>query len=119
VRRNDDLVREILLQLEASDQSIFHESSKGDGATPQESQRRHYHRELMKDAGLITYSQKSQYRLTNAGHDYLEAIRDEGIWIKTKSAVLETGGNATLEILKQLASGLLRKQIEDRTGIKL
>jgi hypothetical protein len=57
--------------------------------------------------------------LTGAGHDYLDAIRDDGIWQQTKEAVAETGGSATLEILKSLAIGLLKKKIAQHTGIEL
>ena len=32
-------------------------------------------------------------------------LRDKGIWEKTKKAVTETGGNATLEMVKIIASG--------------
>lgn len=74
---------------------------------------------LLTDAGLMIQVGHSSYRLTNEGHDYLESIRDEGIWSKTKKAVAETGGNATLEIIKDLAIGFLKKQISDRTGIDL
>ncbi|MDP3961387.1 MAG: DUF2513 domain-containing protein [Pseudorhodobacter sp.] len=41
--------------------------------------------------------------ITFDGHDYLDAIRDEGIWQKTKKAVVDTGGNATVEILNACA----------------
>ena len=59
------------------------------------------------------------FRMTNQGHDYLDAIRDNGIWTKTKAAVAETGGSATLEIVKALALGFLKKKIETHTGIQL
>ena len=88
--------------------------------------------DLLADAGFLTFSEDSSnpnltpdeisekyVRITNAGHDYLDAVRNEGIWKRTKGAVIEQGGNATLEIVKALATGFLRKQIEERTGIKL
>ncbi len=56
---------------------------------------------------------------TSSGHDYVDAIRDEGIWAKTKTAVAQNGGNATIAIMRDLAVGFLRKQISDRTGIQL
>ena len=52
----------------------------------------------MYDAGYITEESNEVYRLTSQGHDFIESIRDEGIWNKTKAMVSETGGNATLEI---------------------
>ena len=96
-----------------------------------------YHIELLADAGFVLKSgeridppgrggttlqgrriiKSFALRVTNSGHDYLNAIRDEGIWNKTKQAVAETGGSATLEIIKSLATCFLKKKIEQHTGI--
>ena len=59
------------------------------------------------------------YRLSNDGHDFLKAIRSDGVWSQTKKIVAESGGNATLELIKTLATSFLKKEIEDRTGLKL
>lgn len=40
-------------------------------------------------------------RLTWDGHDYVEAIRDEGRWQKVKDWIKSTGKILTLETLKQ------------------
>ena len=73
----------------------------------------------MSDEGLVAEVSDGTFRLTSAGHDYLGAIRSEGIWQETKSVVAETGGSATLEIMKQLAIGFLKKKLEEHTDIKL
>lgn len=57
--------------------------------------------------------------ITFAGHDYLDAIRNEGIWEQTKNAVAETGGGAALDIVKAVATGFLKKQLEKHTGLEL
>jgi hypothetical protein len=82
-------------------------------------QRERYHVLLMMDAGLVTCVCRGIVRLTNSGHDYLEAIRDDGVWSRTRAAVAETGGSATLEIIKSLAMGFLKSKIEKHTGIQL
>ncbi len=84
---------------------------------PLEKRRRQYHVELLCDAGLMCPVGRGTYRLTHQGHDFLDAMRDEGIWSRTKDAVAQSGGNATLEIVKTIATGFLKKQIRDRTGI--
>ena len=81
--------------------------------------RERYHILLLIDAGLLTEVGKGTFRITNSGHDYLEAIRDEGIWSKTKAVVAETGGSTTLELVKKLAMGFLNAKIEHYTGMKL
>ncbi|WP_051692521.1 DUF2513 domain-containing protein [Thioclava pacifica] len=76
---------------------------------------------LMKDAGWVSGKDPTMgyFRLTFAGHEFLNATRDVGIWAKTKEVVAKEGGSATLDVIKALAIGLLRQQIENRTGLKL
>lgn len=49
---------------------------------------------------------------------FLDSVRDPETWWRTKKAAAGAGG-FTLDLLKDLAKGLIRKQIEDRTGVKL
>ena len=112
MKRNDDLIRELLLEMEASEEWFFVVDYD------EEDQAREYHLKLLGDMGLLSFG-KHSYRLTAAGHDFLDAVRDDGLWKKTKDAVAETGGNATLEIIFSLAKGFLKKKISQHTGIEL
>jgi hypothetical protein len=56
--------------------------------------------------------------LTPAGHDFLDSVRDPQTWAKTKKAAVGAGG-FTVDLLKGLAKGFIKKQIEEKTGIKL
>lgn len=47
-----------------------------------------------------------------------ESHRDPDVWDRTKAGALQAGG-FTVELLKDLAKGFVKKQIEDRTGISL
>jgi len=85
-----------------------------------------YQIDLMKQAGFVDADSHAisrilpgRVRISFAGHDYLDAVRDEGIWAQTKEAVKETGGSATIEIAKTLALGFLKKKISQHTGIEL
>jgi Hypothetical protein (DUF2513) len=49
--------------------------------------------------------------LTWQGHDYLDAVRNVEIWAKTKTALLKVGGTAGFEIIKQLASAIIKQQL--------
>jgi hypothetical protein len=42
-------------------------------------------------------------RLTNAGHDFLDSIRDERVLAKVKTRLAEVGGQAALHVIKTLA----------------
>ena len=117
MKRDQDYLRELLFEFEAQPDWLI-VAFNAMNASPEQRQRL-YHVQLLGDAGLVTEVGRSTCRLTNSGHDYIEAIRDEGVWSKTKAAVAETGGSATLEIVKSLAMGFLKKKIEKHTGITM
>jgi hypothetical protein len=56
--------------------------------------------------------------LTPAGHDFLDSVRDPKIWEKTRKGA-EAAGGFTVDLLKDLAKGFVKKQIEEYTGVKL
>ena len=43
-----------------------------------------YHVNLICDAGFMTQISNSGFRMTNQGHDYLDAIRSDTIWARQK-----------------------------------
>ena len=121
-RRDLDRIRDILLRAEAEPMDATDEFNLGyvdfsDNISPDDA----YQLGLLRDAGLVEGKDANLgfFRITSAGHDYIDAIRDLGIWDKTKSAVAETGGSVTLEIVKTLAIGYLKTELEKRTGLKL
>ena len=98
MKRDQDFIRELLFEFEEAE-DFYIDGSEVMGISRDEV-RRVYHIKLLKDAGFLADLDEGMFRLTNSGHDYIEAIRDEGVWSKTKAAVAETGGSATLEIVK-------------------
>lgn len=129
MKREMDLIRELLLKLEslpAETGAVF----CFDGNEPElavegfSSDQIRYHLDLLREACLIE-SPGSQpmlgvtfERLTWRGHDFLDSIRSPAVWAKTKKGA-EAAGGFTVELLKDLATGLIRKQIEEYTGVKL
>jgi len=57
-------------------------------------------------------------RLTVEGAEFLESVRDERIWKATKDGATAARG-FTLELLKALGKGLLKKRIQELTGVEL
>lgn len=51
------------------------------------------------------------YRLTSNGYDYLDAVREPSIWQKTTNKLLEVGGTATLDVVKDVASSFIRSYL--------
>lgn len=133
MKRDADLIRQLLLRIEAQrlgvggavDQVLTLSASKPplclEGEDPDEVQ---YNMRLLAEAGYLQMP-KTQFTgsfnirgLTWAGHDFLDSVRDEDVWRKTKDGALKAGG-FTFDLIKDLAKGFLKKQIEDRTGLKL
>jgi DNA-binding transcriptional ArsR family regulator len=113
-----DLVREILLQVEAAPAN----QDVGSVDVPSYSQDVvHEHIELLSDRGLIEANirragsgEKRVYyvyikRLTWEGHDFLENARNEEVWAQTKAIVKEKGGSASFEVVTSLLSQVALK----------
>ena len=47
-------------------------------------------------------------RLTSAGCDYIDSIRDARVWNKVKEKLSSIGGSATLEIVKSIAISCIK-----------
>jgi hypothetical protein len=56
--------------------------------------------------------------ITWSGRDFLDSIRDPTIWEETKKGAEKVGG-FSLELLGALAKGLIKKKIEEHTGVQL
>ena len=118
MKRDMDLVRNLLLGIEERDRGDGNWTSFGDLTLPEGTETPEpmvqEHLRLLLEAGLIeamvdnTWSSRAvrPIRLTWAGHDFLAAIRDEGVWSSTKEAVGKVGGTAALETWRAAATAL-------------
>ncbi|HEY5345044.1 MAG TPA: DUF2513 domain-containing protein [Verrucomicrobiae bacterium] len=80
-----------------------------------------YNYQIMDDAGLIVanFTKDSSgvaagatvYRLTWAGHDFLDATRDSKIWKMAKEQILKPGGSWTFSILLEWLKQEAQKRI--------
>lgn len=128
--RNMDLIRELLLRLESlpTNLSSIYLLKPGDNETQIDgysADQIDYHLSLISEAGLIESGRSAAVmngymfkRLSWAGHDFLDSIRDPDVWAKTKRGA-EAAGGFTVDLLKDLAKGFIRKQVEEYTGIKI
>jgi hypothetical protein len=129
MKRDMDLIRELLLKLEAFPMrmgGIATISPDADEiAVPgYDSAQIDYHLGQIRRAGFIDEGGSRPMSgigfrcLTWEGHDFLDSVRDPKIWTKTKDGALAAGG-FTVDLLKDLAKGFVKKQIEERTGVTL
>lgn len=116
MKRDDDYIRQMLMDMEASD-DIHMVAALHINASP-EGLKRHEHAELLCDAGLFQRVNKGVYRMTNQGHDYLAAIRSDTVWSKTKQGAAKVGG-ASLGMLKDIALAYVKQEAAQKLGIDL
>lgn len=119
MKRDLDLIRQILLKIEADTSTRLSLRSFTDD--PKQFPVISFHLELLLDANFIvakplrgigqSYTDFYIRRLTNSGCDYLDSIRDSKIWDKTKDKLLSVGGSATLEVVKAVASGIVKSTL--------
>ncbi|MGI6260162.1 MAG: DUF2513 domain-containing protein [Anaerolineaceae bacterium] len=79
-----------------------------------------YHQKLLLDDDYIIgehfidiVGEQSFYpeRLTNKGHDFLEKIKNDTAWNKTKATILEKGGGFALDIVNSLITAVIKAQL--------
>lgn len=109
MQRDLDLVRSILLRIEGADGTLRLGDFVSDAYTDAVVA---YHLQLMENRGLIDASFARDWSgsvvtasikgLTWEGADYLDAIRDDGLWRKTKDA-LKGAGAVTFGAVKEVA----------------
>ena len=105
MKRDMDLVRDILFELEKQDGSGSWMTVVLEGHSEDEI---NYHLLLLKDAGFLeaavlqdgVRAMVQPIRLTWSGHDFLNAARSNKLWEGAKEFVLKTSGTVTLEGLK-------------------
>lgn len=101
MRRDDDYMRQILLDMEASPNWQF-EGSSGVMAPDDQARKRAYHIGLLLDGGLLTKLDPNGHgvRMTSQGHDFLEVTRQSDAWNAVKAASRKLGGATASMMLR-------------------
>ncbi len=109
MKRDIDLVRDILIAMEANAHGFFAQMPAIAGRSDEEIG---YHAHLMSQAGLITAADATSLdgaspsaiplSITWAGHDFIDAARDDTIWNKSRSGVLSSRLSFTFDLLKEV-----------------
>jgi hypothetical protein len=132
MKRDLDLIRELLLQLEprpVPETGIEWLASEACPVTGRSTAEIGYHLSLLEQAGFVDaggpdvgirqgVSGIAFRGLSWAGHDFLESVRNPDVWNKTRKVTTAVGG-MTVQLLADLAKGFIKRQIEDHTGVKL
>lgn len=117
MKRNLDLIRDILLYIENSNQTSF--TTDDFFSLCKDSTELAYNIHLICSAGLVKangavtsdspfpFPLYRIYYLTNYGCDYIDSIREQTVWNKTKELLLKVGGSASLEVVKMVATKIV------------
>lgn len=109
MKRDMDLIRKILLELEKKESITSWTTITIDGYRDDQV---NYHIGLLDEAGFIEAERylDGQYMVRNLtweGHEFLENAKNDTIWTKAKEFIKEKGGSVSLgimtEILKKIA----------------
>nr|WP_309501304.1 DUF2513 domain-containing protein [uncultured Roseovarius sp.] len=117
MKRDRDFIRDLLFRYEDDDDWLHLMVGDTSGATEDE-RRENYHMQLMMDEGLLVQVGSASFRMTSYGHDYLEAIRDDTVWDKAKKSTAKAGG-ASLRLIYDVASAILKQKVADTLGLPL
>lgn len=123
MKRNLDLMRDILLFVENSDKPLLLESDMA-SLCPSQSELA-YNVYLLVDAGFLDAEKILRlgsiveplpsyriYHLTSLGCDYLDSVRSHSVWEQTKNKLKESGTSATLQVISEIASGIILSLVE-------
>ena len=121
MKRDMDLVREILLRIEKGERP---EGLISNIKKPKDEV--YYHIKIMSDFGLInaeiitamnkvspgpSFVVANIAGLTWEGYDFLDDIRNETVWKKTQAQIKKTTGTASLEMVKEVAKTFVREML--------
>lgn len=119
MERDEDLIRDLLLRVEEGPPHDFHFADRSEHEV-------NYHLALLVEANYLrgevvrtgtpdrgktnVYSVHVQH-LTMEGHDFLDAIRDEGVWAKTKERAQQVAESVPLSVLKEVAIEIVKNGV--------
>ena len=119
MKRDMDLVRKLVLLAEDCPSGQVPNNSNIESYTIEQIQ---YHNYLLVDSGLakgidVTSNcddlpQWLVLHLTSAGHDFADAARNDSIWNKAKSLVVEKAGAVSIEVMKGLLVDLAKNALQ-------
>lgn len=108
MKRDMELVRKILLETEQYPKGTGWLNVEIAGYSKADVS---YHVKILSQAGLLTAQDLTTRdgfcwmptSLTWDGHEFLDAVRNDTVWTKTKDLVKEKGGSVPFEVIKALA----------------
>ena len=118
MKRDLDLIRKILLALESQEHGFFQEPLVIDGHSEEQIG---YHVHLLGEAGLLKVGDHTHLQslspeafpvsITWAGHEFIDAAKDESVWAKAKAKVLKPAGGVAFDVLLEWLKAEAKRQL--------
>jgi len=117
MKRDLDMLRTIMLKIETSNKAV-HLTDLTDNRADRPTIL--FHVQLLNDAKFIDCRMLNVVnnngdciinRLTSAGCDYLDSVRNDSVWDKVKERLVSIGGSASLSVIKMIADGVIAANI--------
>ncbi len=119
MKRDMELIRKILFFLEARDEHKAELDLPIDGY---DTTTLRYHVLLLAQAGLVDFEPERTktgrvirahvFGLNWAGHEFLDAVRNEKVWRKLLKYAKDKGGSLPFDLVKVLGTELLKRSLE-------
>lgn len=119
MKRDMELCRKILFAIEEQHTGLAIYDLKIEGYTPEHIA---YHCKILHEAGFISdyeplYASDELQDfavggLTWTGNDFLDRIREDTIWNKTKTTIIKGGLSMTVDVIKQVSTAILSAMTE-------
>lgn len=117
MRRDDELIRRLMLRLEDMPPGITTLGGELSDVEP-DSAKLAEHLQLLIDHNFIEGRNSGGLmpgadafvvvRITAGGHDFINALRNDTVWRKTKDKVASVGGSVSLGTLTEVASAVAK-----------
>lgn len=132
MKRDMDLIRKLLIQVEGgqrSFQTLDKETAEILGADPGEALSKEetanlaHHLDLLQDAGFVEFTRASGgiwivTRMTWKGHEFIDSVRDGEVWKWVKQGGAKIG-NASVALMWELAKAYGKKLAAEQLHIEL
>ena len=117
MKRDDDLLRKLMLEIEDSPEPMFLFPLTMD--SDEDERLQYFHLRLLADEMFLEETGKfgGNFRMTNKGHDFVAAVRSDTVWGQTKQVAARVSG-VSLSLLKDIAMGIVRDQLT-KMGVPL
>ncbi len=124
MQRDMELIRKILFKIEDTVDNVAEYDLEIEGYTIEQVA---YHCSILYEGGYI-HAYKGEYagnglysfsvgRLTWEGHEFLDKIREDTIWNKTKDTIAERGLPFVFDVVKSVSSGIIAEIIKSAIRI--